>query len=228
MEEVKITTLKKVLKKCYEVYHFVAKVILYSILIILILIFIGLGAYFIDLYRNIKSGNNKPPLLNAYIIVTPSMVPTINVEDAIVIMRKEPKELKKKDIITFLSTDSRYSGLTITHRIVGIEKLDNGEIYFRTKGDNNNAEDASLVPASNVYGKVILRIPKIGYIQYLFVQSYGWVLFVVLPCLGIVIYDMYKIFRSLSTKRNRSVSGNNQAKLDNQEKEEDDKNIEVI
>lgn len=205
---------------CYEIYHFVAKVILYSILIILILVFIGLAVYFADLYRNIKNGVNKPPLLNAYIVVTPSMVPTIKVEDAIVIMRKEAQEFKKKDIITFTSTDSRYSGLTITHRIVGIEKLENGEIYFRTKGDNNNAEDASLVPASNVYGKVILRIPKIGYIQYLFIQSYGWIILIVVPCLGIVLYDILKIFKSLSKSRHKD----NENKKDDGNKDKHDKN----
>lgn len=193
-------TFKDYLSYLYQGYHFVAKVFLYSILLILILVGIGFAAYSVDLIHNIRMGETKYPLLSAYVIVTPSMVPTINVEDAIIVMRKEPEELKKKDIITFTSTDPRYSGLTITHRIVGIEKMSNGEIYYRTKGDNNNVEDASLVPYSSVYGKVILKIPMIGYIQYILMQVYGWVILVVVPCLGIVIYDMYKLFSSINKK----------------------------
>ena len=196
---------KKKFHLVYEIYHFVAKVLLYSILIILILVAIGFAAFAVDLVHNIKSGETKQPLLGAYIIVTPSMVPTINVEDAIVVMRKEPEELKVKDIITFTSSDPRYSGLTITHRIVGIEKMDNGELYFRTKGDNNNVEDSSLVPASNVYGKVILKIPLVGYIQYILMQEYGWILLVVIPCLGIVIYDIYKIIISVNDRKKKKV-----------------------
>ncbi len=181
----------------YSVYHFVAKVLLYSILIILILVAIGFAAYFVDLQRNLKKGINKSPLLGAYIIISPSMDPTIKVEDAIIILREEPTDLKVGDIITFLSSDPRYSGLTITHRIVGIEKSENGDLFFRTKGDNNNAEDSALVSSKNIFGRVILKIPKIGYIQSLLMQSYGWVLLVVIPCLGIVIYDIIKLVKSI-------------------------------
>ncbi len=193
--------LKNKLHIAYEIYHFVAKVFLYSILLILILVAVGFAAYSVDLLHNIKTGTAKSPLLGAYIVVTPSMVPTINVEDAIIVLRKEPEEFKIRDIITFNSSDPRYSGLTITHRIVGIERMTNGELYFRTKGDNNNVEDATLVPATNVYGKVILKIPLIGYVQYILMQAYGWIILVVIPCLGVVIYDIYKIIMSVNGKR---------------------------
>lgn len=186
-------------RTAYQVYHFVAKVLLYSVLIILILVAIGVVAYFIDLQRNVKSGVNKPPLLGAYIIISPSMEPTIKVEDAIITLRQEAKELEVGDIITFLSSDPRYSGLTITHRIVGIEKSKNGDIFFRTKGDNNNTEDTALVSAKNVFGRVILKIPKIGYIQSLLMQSYGWIIIVVIPCLCIVGYDIIKLVKSIKS-----------------------------
>lgn len=205
MDNVKKKDIKSIFGSIYRVYHFVAKVLLYSILIILILVAIGFAAYFIDLGRNIKNGVTKTPLLNAYIIISPSMEPTIKVEDAIIIMRKEPEKLEKGDIITFLSNDPRYSGLTITHKIVGIEKSESGNIFFRTKGDNNNTEDATLVPSDNVYGKVILKIPKIGYIQYFLTQSYGWIILVVIPCLGIVIFDIIKLIKSIKGTVTKTV-----------------------
>lgn len=214
---------KDILKLVYSVYHFVAKVFLYSILIILILVAVLFTFYFIDMIHNVKGGNPKSPLFGAYVIISPSMVPTIKVEDAIVIMRKEPEELKKGDIITFLSSDPRYSGLTITHRIVGIEKSEKG-YFYRTKGDNNNTEDSALVSSDNVYGKVILKIPKIGYIQYVLTQAYGWVLLVVVPCLGIVIFDILKLIRT--------IRGHNSSNEDEHNNNKDDDNssddIEMI
>ena len=199
MESTVIEEKNSFFRTAYQVYHFVAKVLLYSVLIILILVAIGVVAYFIDLQRNVKSGVNKPPLLGAYIIISPSMEPTIKVEDAIITLRQEAKELEVGDIITFLSSDPRYSGLTITHRIVGIEKSKNGDIFFRTKGDNNNTEDTALVSAKNVFGRVILKIPKIGYIQSLLMQSYGWIIIVVIPCLCIVGYDIIKLVKSIKS-----------------------------
>ena len=247
MTDTKSNDVKKVFDIAYKIYHFVAKVFLYSILIILILVAVGFSAYVVDLVKNIKAGETKPPLLGAYVIISPSMVPTIKVEDAIIILREEPEQLKVGDIITFNSSDPRYSGLTITHRIVGIEKSKDGNLLFRTKGDNNNSEDTALVSADNIYGRVILKIPKIGYIQYVLTQSYGWLLLVVIPCLGIVIYDIIKLVKSvrktispkkqLTTTKSEPnlelIGEDNQVidKLDLKEKEEDhtsDDDIEVI
>ena len=247
MTDTKSNNVKKVFDIAYKIYHFVAKVFLYSILIILILVAVGFSAYIVDLVKNIKSGETKPPLLGAYVIISPSMVPTIKVEDAIIILREEPEQLKVGDIITFNSSDPRYSGLTITHRIVGIEKSKDENLLFRTKGDNNNSEDTALVSADNIYCRFILKIPKIGYIQYVLTQSYGWLLLVVIPCLGIVIYDIIKLVKSvrktISPKRQLTktksepnlelIGEDNQVidKVDLKEKEEDhtsDDDIEVI
>ncbi len=192
---------KNALHVLYQIYHFIAKIILYSLLIILILIAIIFLLYFIDEEKNIKEGKNKPPLFGAYVIVSPSMVPTIQVEDAVIIKRMEEREYKVGDIITFYSTSSRYSGLTVTHRIVGIEKSEKGKILFRTKGDNNNTEDDTLTSYDNVYGKVILKIPKIGYLQYFLLNSYGLILLVFIPCLGIIIYDLLKLIRIIFRKK---------------------------
>lgn len=213
------------LQLAYKIYHFAAKIFLYSILMILILVAIAFILYFVDEQINAKKGIDKQPLFGAYIIISPSMVPTINVYDAIVIKRAEPEDLEVDDVITFLSTDPRYSGLVITHRIVGIEKSKTGEIYFRTKGDNNNTEDSSLVRASNIYGKVMLKIPKIGYIQQVLTTAVGWVVLIVIPCLGVVIYDIIKMFKAINPKK---LSSKNDKNYNQNLNSEDNDNIEII
>lgn len=178
-----------------KTYNFIAKVFLYSIILIMIFLGVLFFTYALDYVKNISKGNYKP-LYGAYVIVSPSMVPTIKVQDAVVVKNVPAEKLRKGDIITFISTDSRYAGLTVTHRIIDIEKSDDGKFLFRTKGDNNNTPDDALVTEDNIDGRVFLKIPKIGYLQYFLSQSYGWLLCIVLPCLTVIAIEIVRIFKT--------------------------------
>ena len=178
-----------------KIYNFVAKVFLYSVILVMVFLAVLFVTYAIDYVKNISKGNYKP-LYGAYVIVSPSMVPTIKVQDAVVVKNVAPEKLRKGDIITFISSDSRYAGLTVTHRIIDIEKSDDGKYLFRTKGDNNNTPDDALVTADNIDGRVFLKIPKIGYLQYFLSQSYGWLICIVIPCLAVIAIEIVKIFKT--------------------------------
>lgn len=205
------------------VFHYIAKVFLWSVFLILIIAAITLVVYVYDYQKTLKTGGNPIPLFNAYIIVSPSMVPAIQVQDAVVIKRTEASKLKKDDIITFDSKDPRYSGLTITHRIIGIENKGTDNVLFRTKGDNNNAEDAALVKADDIYGKVILVVPKIGFLQHFLTQTYGWILAIVIPCLAIIAYDILKLIKTIKQigKDKNSNKDNNSNNKENNNKEKE-------
>ena len=181
--------------------HFFAKVFLYVVFLLLVIIFLLFIFYFADLLYNIHSGEDKPPLFDAYVIVSPSMVPTINVQDAIIIRREEPENLKQGDIISFLATDSYYSGKVITHRIIGIEHAEDGSLLYRTKGDNNNVADGTLVNEDNVYGKVLFRIPYLGYIRQFLSTYFGWILCIALPLLYLILSEVIKVRKMLQQKR---------------------------
>lgn len=91
-------------------------------------------------------------------IASDSMNPVIYKGDSVIIEKNDGNKIYKEDEI--ISFD--YNGRNTIHRIVGIEKKD-GTYYYHTKGDSNNAEDVVLVPINNVYGKVLFKIPLIGY-----------------------------------------------------------------
>ena len=119
---------KELVPKVKKAVHFALTVLMYSICLIMIIVFSVFVINFIDKRHNVKAGNNKKDLFSAYTIVSPSMTPTINVLDVIVIKRAdEPTDIKKGDIITFNSTDYRYSGVLVTHRVVDVEKTSNGK-----------------------------------------------------------------------------------------------------
>jgi len=139
--------------------------------------------------------------INIYTILTQSMYPTIKAGDVVVTSRQDGDKYNKGDIITFVSDMN--GGITITHRVEDVYKI-NDSYSYRTKGDNNNTADNEIVPGSSVFGRVVLKIPKIGYIQQFLSSMVGWIVVIVIPCLGIIIYDILKVIKSLFGADNTS------------------------
>jgi signal peptidase I len=92
-----------------------------------------------------------------------SMQPVLNYGDLILVRREQAENIEVGDIIAF-NVPSPYNLVAqspTVHKVV--EKLnENGEIYFKTKGDNNPTEDQWTVPAKNVIGKYVGKAPYIG------------------------------------------------------------------
>ena len=97
------------------------------------------------------------------VVISGSMSPAIDTGDLIFdngVSGAAANRLHKGQIITF--ADAPGSKTIITHRIVKVVRQ-NGNVFYRTKGDANNAPDATLRPASTVIGTYAGRIPRGGY-----------------------------------------------------------------
>jgi len=191
----KLSKLYRVKDVFYNIIKFLGNLLFIFIVGIIIVMLV----YSVYTKKNGLKGH--APLIGAYVIITPSMVPTINVQDAVIVYRPDYERLSKGDIITFSSTDARYSGLTVTHRIMRVVADGNKSRSFKTKGDNNTTADDALVNKENIYGKVIFVIPWLGYLQYFLTKSYGWILMIVLPCVIIIIYDILKLIKALKSSK---------------------------
>lgn len=89
---------------------------------------------------------------------TGSMEPQYSVGDLIIIKETPKEKIQVGDVINYTSEN----GIdTITHRVVEILEKD-GEIYYKTKGDNNNEEDPDLVNYNKVQGVLVFKISKLG------------------------------------------------------------------
>lgn len=197
-----------IFEKIKRIIHYIFTVIMYSVFLIMILVFLVIIINFIDQKNNLKKGIPKPALVSAYTIVSPSMVPNINVLDVIITTRvSDPAKIKVGDVITFNSTDYRSSGVTVTHRVKKVEKTSDGKYLFTTKGDANNTEDATRQPFSSIYGKVLLRLPKLGYIQYILSSVLGWVLLIIVPTVLIIGADIIKIIKTIKNDPNLKDKG---------------------
>ena len=124
------------------------------------------------------------------IVLTDSMYPEIAAGDLIICNTLEPDEVRTGDVISFF--DPMGSGTSIvTHRVLEITEED-GQLAYRTKGDNNNAEDQVLVPEKNLVGIYRSRIPGLGHVAMFMQTTPGLILCVVCPVLLLVGFDMLR------------------------------------
>ena len=96
----------------------------------------------------------------AIVIATGSMTPNINKGDMVVIEKvapKDAKKLKEGEVLAFKREDK-----IVVHRIYKIYTSGN-ELFFKTKGDHNNAPDGYLTEAKEILGTVKFNIRYIGY-----------------------------------------------------------------
>ncbi|MBL7054223.1 signal peptidase I [Candidatus Woesearchaeota archaeon] len=91
--------------------------------------------------------------------------------DIMVLFGKKPESLDVGDVIVFKSNKPD----PIIHRIVNKWEED-GEYYFKTKGDNNQDSiknslvDETKISKDMLVGKAVLKVPLLGYIKIIFVE----------------------------------------------------------
>ena len=99
------------------------------------------------------------------VIVSGSMSPLIKPGDLVIIAKVFPYRIRVGDIIQFWDGEE-----FIVHRVIGIKRYGD-TLFFMTKGDANEVMDQDLVHQSNVMGKLVLIIPKIGWISIITKQA---------------------------------------------------------
>jgi signal peptidase len=217
MEEEKSIRIKKTIKK-------ITNIISYAFITILMII-----AAFLILYvicgQIAKKRNENPPFA-LYTIISPSMEPNIKVFDVVFVKKTNVKKLKVGDIITFYSTNPFFGNTSITHRIVEVIELPDGDITYRVKGDANSVPDEEKVLQKNIIGKVIFKIPKLGKIQYYLASKNGWIIAILVPSVLILGYDIFKIIRLFVLKK--KLKGYQTENQETIEQIENEKRQEII
>jgi len=142
-----------------------------------------------------KASGGEPQLFGYQIktVLSGSMEPDIQTGSIIgVKLAEEKNDFKKGDVITFQEEE-----ILITHRITEVVESGNSVLY-RTKGDNNNAEDMNPVISDNVVAQYTgFTVPYLGYFVN-FSQSKNGALLLLIPGFLLLIYSAYTIWTVLS------------------------------
>ena len=124
----------------------------------------------------------------------------IEVGDLVFVGKAEAEELEVGDIIAYLS-----GGSAVTHRIVAIDTAEDGSLLFTTKGDANEVEDTEPVTEEQLIGIYRGRIPKVGDFALFLRQPLGMLLFIGVPLLAFIIYDVVRRQRYASREKSKAL-----------------------
>lgn len=131
---------------------------------------------------------------HSFVVLTASMTPAIAPGDVVIVADRDPATIAEGDVITFTRPGN---DVPVTHRVTTVAESGGG-LAFETKGDANSDPDASLVPAENVVGLVILTIPYIGYVIQFTNTPYGFVALVVGPIGLFIASELWTLYRQQS------------------------------
>lgn len=127
-------------------------------------------------------------------VLSGSMEPGIQTGSIIAVKIAEDKiSYKEGDVITFLEAED----FLVTHRITEVVK--NGDsVLYRTKGDNNNAEDMNPVMAENVVAQYTgFTMPYVGYFNN-FASSKNGAFLLIVPGILLLLYSAFTIWKALA------------------------------
>lgn len=138
--------------------------------------------------------------LQVYTVLSPSMEPEYKTGALIYVKDVDPETLEVGDVITFMLSKET----TGTHRIVEIIRESDGTLYFKTKGDANEAVDGGSVHQDNVLGKPVFNIPYLGYVATFVTKPPGVYLSVAIGLILTILVFMVDYFTSDETKENKN------------------------
>ncbi len=184
-------------------FKIIGKIISWALFAVLLVAAVFLLYYYIATKNYALKGPGHEPKFSIYTIISGSMEPNIHVYDAVInVKAKNPSDIKVGDVITFISTSVLTPGTTITHRVIGITRDDDGTVCYQTKGDWNKVPDQSCAKFHNIIGKVALIIPQLGRVQLFLAKQGGWVICILIPALIIIIRDVLRITKLVGIKDN--------------------------
>jgi signal peptidase len=127
------------------------------------------------------------------VVLSGSMEPVLHTGDVSVVRSIEPLDARPGDIVTF--RDPGNAERLITHRVRAMH-VQGDAIVFRTRGDANNVPERWRVPASGEIGRVIYRIPKLGWVL-AYARSKGMFVLLLGGALGLLlVFELAAIWRS--------------------------------
>lgn len=124
------------------------------------------------------------------VVTSGSMKPALEPGDLVIVVGCDPYQLTEGDIIVFRVP---WSSNMVVHRIVRVERGPEGPVFY-TKGDNNAIMDPGYRKPSDIYGKVIFRVPLVGSVLELF-QLLPVKVAIAGLIIGYLIYDYSKELR---------------------------------
>ena len=130
--------------------------------------------------------------LRGFTVMSGSMEPAISTGDIVVNRQIVATAAKTGDVVTF--SDPEGSGKLITHRVTSITP-DGRQLRFITKGDANSGVERWSIPTGDRIGRVVYKLPQLGFYFAWTRKPFGLVGLVGVPALLLGGMELRKIWR---------------------------------
>ena len=153
-----------------------------------------------------RFSNNKISFFNyrMFTVVSQSMTPKYDIGDVLISKQVDPSRVKEGDVISYLGQSGDFSGKVITHRVVNVEKRDDGKYYYRAKGDANIVEDP-IVSEDQLYGVVIYRSAILSLVYRIVGTKVGFFMFIIIPIMFIIGSEMVTTLLEKEEERRKKL-----------------------
>lgn len=139
-----------------------------------------------------------------FTVVSQSMTPKYDIGDVLISKETDPSKIKEDDVISYLGQYGDFAGKVITHRVVDVEKREDGKYYFRTKGDANIVEDP-IVTEDQLYGVVVYKSFILSLVYKIVGTKIGFYLFIIIPILFIIGSEMISSLLEKEEERRNKI-----------------------
>jgi len=137
-------------------------------------------------------------------VLSGSMAPAIRTGDEVIVRPVSPVTLRVGDVVTFI--DPSRGRRLVTHRVRRL-RVSGPAVHVITRGDANEAPERWSIAADGRVGRVVYRVPKLGYLTVPAGTPLGRLLLVVLPAVALGACEIWRIWRRpLSRSRLRGRS----------------------
>lgn len=130
--------------------------------------------------------------IRMFSVATGSMVPVYNVGDILISREIDAEDIKVGDDIVYLGKKGTFSGKVVTHRVISIEKHEDGNYKIITQGVANNAADPEI-DQTQVYGKIICNVKILGWIAGLVRNVYTFYFLLLIPVAILIVRNVRNI-----------------------------------
>jgi signal peptidase len=119
-----------------------------------------------------------------------SMTPAVETGDIVAVHPIAPPSARVGDIVTFEN-----HGKLTSHRVRSMGRS-GGDMLFTTQGDANTGQEHWKVPVTGRIGRVLYRVPKLGFVVVRVQSPTGRLVLIILPALLLAFSMLRKIWRN--------------------------------
>jgi signal peptidase I len=133
-----------------------------------------------------------------YPVLSGSMTPAIRAGDAVVVASISPLQARIGNIVAF--RDPLNQSRLYNHRVRAISRVGN-RVLFITQGDENTGQEHWSVPVTGRIGRVIYRVPAVGFVLVYLKSPAGRIVSITGAALGLLALVLLRSWRPFRKPR---------------------------